>query len=510
MNSERPPSGFKYNYCIFREDNNEELVEEVFLDRSWWRPVGHGGESSTPEEIAHLTWKCGDLDTQINYEPLKGGKDFYESRKSAHKLPNSVEIDSKSASFRHLYSHCKRAGLQIFEYVPLTFSFRLDEVEFQRDLQSFCKIFKAVERRVSADEVKHLRLEFDQVLHEQLEVYHDFNLANLPVRHVEGRDFENPKWEDIKLHDCYFGANTNMWILKPSRSDRGRGIEIFRSLEELEKFLQLYVGGCTMAKYRDICYSDQDTTSPSLIEGAIKPTLPLQVVSEFVIQKYLEKPALIQGYKFDIRPHGLLTQDRKLFLFKEMFGRVTSLPFSTQKMNYFAHLTNVSVGENSESYQKFVKMNILTHEQLAKFLEQHPNSLLKQKSLTFNEYIFEEITKIVKLLHESMTHEEVDTLNPRNIPNVFEVFGYDIILDESLRCWFIEANESPGLDAADSEYLQDLYYRVIEDLCKLTIDVIHPPPIDGTRRKGFFRLAQYPDEENLWVEIADYSEKKTL
>ena len=66
-------------------------------------------------------------------------------------------------------------------------------------------------------------------------------LTGLPERTIKGRTFKNAKWGEFKLHDTFFGAATNMWILKPSQGYEGRGIEIFRSLEELEKFLQIYL-----------------------------------------------------------------------------------------------------------------------------------------------------------------------------------------------------------------------------------------------------------------------------
>ena len=45
--------------------------------------------------------------------------------------------------------------------------------------------------------------------------------------------------------------------------------------------------------------------------------------SSFVIQKYIEKPLLINKRKFDIRVWALVTQNMELFFFKEGYIRTS-------------------------------------------------------------------------------------------------------------------------------------------------------------------------------------------
>ena len=56
-----------------------------------------------------------------------------------------------------------------------------------------------------------------------------------------------------------------------------------------------------------------------------------------------------------------------------------------------------------------------------------------------------------------------------NRKNSFEVFGYDLMLDEDLNCWLIEVNSSP--DMLYSTYVTEkLVKEMSEDLVKLTVD----------------------------------------
>lgn len=64
----------------------------------------------------------------------------------------------------------------------------------------------------------------------------------------------------------------NIWIAKPSEQARGVGIQLFKDLNQLLDFV------------------NNDTQYPS-----------------FVVQKYIEKPLLVKGKKFDIRQFVLVT-----------------------------------------------------------------------------------------------------------------------------------------------------------------------------------------------------------
>ena len=76
----------------------------------------------------------------------------------------------------------------------------------------------------------------------------------------------------------------------------------------------------------------------------------------FVVQKYLEKPLLIDGRKFDIRVWVLFTHEMKVYFFKEGYVRTCSSTYSMKAdslADIKVHLTNNAVQKNLEEYGKF-------------------------------------------------------------------------------------------------------------------------------------------------------------
>lgn len=55
--------------------------------------------------------------------------------------------------------------------------------------------------------------------------------------------------------------------------------------------------------------------------------------SSWVVQKYIEDPALVDGRKFDIRAYALVTPDRHVYLHKEAYVRTSSTPYKLDNLS---------------------------------------------------------------------------------------------------------------------------------------------------------------------------------
>lgn len=240
-----------------------------------------------------------------------------------------------------------------------------------------------------------------------------------------------------------------VWILKPSSLNRGRGIEVFNSLE----------------KFDEICSSFDDSIN-------------------FVVQQYIENPLLFNKRKFDIRMWVLINHDNSVYVFKQGYIRTSSECFSlfNNLDNKFVHLTNNAVQKESKSYGRFESGNQVSFKEFEIYL-------MKEKGKDFNE-ILEEILKLIEISVLAVKNK----LNPRGRNFCFEIFGYDFIIDDQCKPWLIEVNTNPCLELS-SPLLAQLIPRMIEEAFDLAID-----PLFTLVNKNKLEVVEVVDlpEGSLW------------
>lgn len=113
---------------------------------------------------------------------------------------------------------------------------------------------------------------------------------------------------------CHFDG-FNLWILKPTHLNRGRGIHVFRDLETLNHLIKQYCTGKQLDTFKckpEEAQKDEDEQSGEEKQGDKEQqskNVNKVKFNTFIIQKYIEKPLLIYKRKFDIRVWVCLTQD---------------------------------------------------------------------------------------------------------------------------------------------------------------------------------------------------------
>ena len=115
----------------------------------------------------------------------------------------------------------------------------------------------------------------------------------------------------------------NIWILKPGENtNRGVGISVQTKLSEIKQILNSECG-------------DSRT---------------------FIVQRYIENPALYKNRKFDIRCFATVTSVNsclKGFVYDDGYLRTSGREFNLKNFNKFIHLTNDAVQKGSADYGRF-------------------------------------------------------------------------------------------------------------------------------------------------------------
>jgi hypothetical protein len=79
-------------------------------------------------------------------------------------------------------------------------------------------------------------------------------------------------------------------------------------------------------------------------------------------------------------------------------------------------------------------------------------------------------------------------MNPNKRKNVFELFGFDFMIDEDFRTWLIEVNTNPYLGTPNA-YMEQLMPRMLDDMFRIVVDpILEPGYVPDPHRKNGFQL----------------------
>lgn len=267
-----------------------------------------------------------------------------------------------------------------------------------------------------------------------------------------------------------------MWIVKPGENtNRGCGITVCRELDHIT----------------------------SIIEN--KVALKDNKLRSYIVQKYLERPLLINKRKFDIRCYSLVTSVNGNiwgYWYKDGYIRTACKEFSLKNVaNKYIHLTNDAIQKRSDQYGKFEDNNKLSYKEFQKHFDfVHPDW-----KIDFEGKIYPQMKKLATDTIKA-TYIQID---PHRRHHSFELFGYDFMIDENQKVWLIEVNTNPWLELS-SNYLSRLIPSLIENTVKIAIDPLFPAPDWNVSRRN--QIPDFSDNkfELVFNERTDSSELKDI
>lgn len=237
------------------------------------------------------------------------------------------------------------------------------------------------------------------------------------------------------------------WILKPGMSDRGQGIRLFNSEESLQEIFEEWEEDMPDT---DDEAEDEDGDNDGIMTSQLR---------HFVAQPYIHPPLLLKDnpYKFHIRTYVLAVGALKVYVYRNMLALFAGKPYQApwevaagdEGPDLSAHLTNTCLqdGTRDGSVQTFFSL---------------PSS---QPGLPegWKEDVFHQICDTTGELFEAAARGMSIHFQP--LPNAFEVFGLDFVVDDKGTAFLLEVNAFPDFKQTGEEL-----NSVIEGLWEGVVD----------------------------------------
>ncbi|KAH8417113.1 hypothetical protein KR222_003669, partial [Zaprionus bogoriensis] len=209
--------------------------------------------------------------------------------------------------------------------------------------------------------------------------------------------------------DLLFAHNKHRgpWIVKPAASSRGRGIFIVNSPDQIPQDEQV------------------------------------------LVSKYIVDPLCIDGHKCDLRVYVLVTSFDPLiiYLYEEGIVRLATVRYDRNTDNLWnpcMHLCNYSINKYHSDYIRSsdAQDEDVGHKWTLSALLRH----LKLQGCDTHLLMLNIEDLIIKaVLACAQTIISACRMFVPNVSNCFELYGFDILIDNTLKPWLLEVNLSPSM-----------------------------------------------------------------
>mmetsp|Transcript_57260 Transcript_57260/g.145428 ORF Transcript_57260/g.145428 Transcript_57260/m.145428 type:complete len:991 (+) Transcript_57260:454-3426(+) len=225
------------------------------------------------------------------------------------------------------------------------------------------------------------------------------------------------------------------FILKPTAGAQGKGIILAKKWKDIENLV---------------------SRSKASQENHNKATL------EYVVQRYITSPLLLDGLKFDMRLYVVVTSvvPMRAYLFKEGLARFCTVPYEPPSEGNLKeakmHLTNFAVNKKSKDFQP--SEGLAAHDEGSK---RSTSGTLRQIQQAFGvspEEVWGKVATLIAntlmalrpALVEYYVHEQPRPLHPLG-PKGFQLIGLDVIIDSDLEPRLLELNANPSLSVVQPD-----------------------------------------------------------
>ncbi|XP_034477807.1 tubulin polyglutamylase ttll6 [Drosophila innubila] len=199
---------------------------------------------------------------------------------------------------------------------------------------------------------------------------------------------------------------------------------------------------------------------------------------KLICQTYVDRPLLIDGFKFDLRVYTLVTSvdPLRIFVYNEGLARFATHKYMPPALgnsnNVFMHLTNYCVNRRNSNYNAGKGHEGGSKRKLCEY-----NKWLKDHNYNVEEFwaaVDDAIIKTVISAWPVLKHN-YNVCFPKHdqIQACFQLLGFDILVDWKLKPFILEVNHTPSL-CGDETVDNEVKRPLIRD----TLNLISSPLVD--------------------------------
>ncbi|EDQ90785.1 uncharacterized protein MONBRDRAFT_15528 [Monosiga brevicollis MX1] len=201
---------------------------------------------------------------------------------------------------------------------------------------------------------------------------------------------------------------------------------------------------------------------------------------QLVLSQYINNPLLVEGFKFDLRIYVAVTSYNplRIYLYEDGLARFATTRYDSSARSFrntFTHLTNYSINKSSSSYVACDDDDV----------EDYGNKWSLSALLQYLNQQGVDTALLMSRIEDVVVKSIVAVEQPiaaacrSYVPhahNCFELYGFDVLVDDNLKPWLLEVNLSPSL-ACDAPLDHKIKTHLIADFLTLGMLGVYDPVV---------------------------------
>ena len=233
------------------------------------------------------------------------------------------------------------------------------------------------------------------------------------------------------------------WICKPLAANQGRGIKMIHDIQA----------------FREAIQSGEENKNK-------------------IIQKYVDRPLLIGGRKFDIRCFALIarTEPWLVMRYDDYYLRFSLNQYDLHSEDLCTHLTNAAIQKKHPDYKTLKETSIYPKSSLVE-------TVGAEAATRIEDSMFQMI----------LTVFQAGKVDLGRKTGCFELLGCDFLIDEELNPWLLEINTNPAL-FTDTTVQNNLLPKLVQDTLDVELRINNMMEMEGDIVTGTGYSTMYVEE----------------